>query len=157
MDSSTSLPEPTLLPGHSPPLTAITPTDQRGIVIIATSLSLVFGLVSVLLRLFIRREFRQPFFGDDVATVMSMVGFTYACSTTSTPELTEARSSWPYRLVLSLLVCLMVLVKHEKMSQARNSSSGRRYGSSCILDLLKLAIELLYQNSTPISATSFTS
>lgn len=73
MDNSTSLPEPTLLPGQSPPLTVITPTDQGGVVIIATSLALIFALVSVLLRLFIRVEFRHRFFGDDVAALLSMV------------------------------------------------------------------------------------
>jgi hypothetical protein len=70
--SSPGLPEPSLLPGQSAPLTVITPTNQSGIVIIATALALVFALVSVLLRLFIRVEFRQRFAGDDVATFISM-------------------------------------------------------------------------------------
>ena len=91
MDRSTSLPEPTLLPGQSPPLTVITPTDQRGIVIIATGLSLVFALVSVLLRLFIRRDFRHSFFGDDVAALMSMVRLLLLSLVLLTAELTETR------------------------------------------------------------------
>jgi hypothetical protein len=72
MDNSTSPSEPTLLPGQSPPLTVITPTDQGGIVIIATALALIFALISVLLRVFVRVEFRNRFFGDDVAALLSM-------------------------------------------------------------------------------------
>ncbi|KAB5513115.1 hypothetical protein GE09DRAFT_638123 [Coniochaeta sp. 2T2.1] len=72
MDSSTSLPEPTVLPGQSPPLTVITSTDQSGIVIIATALALIFAFVSILLRLFIRVEFRHRFFGDDIVALLCM-------------------------------------------------------------------------------------
>jgi hypothetical protein len=73
MDNTTSPPEPTLLPGQSAPLTVITATDQGGVVIIATALALVFALVSVLLRLFVRVEFRHRWSGDDLAAMSSMV------------------------------------------------------------------------------------
>lgn len=40
--------------------------------IIATALALIFALVSVVLRLFIRVEFRHRFVGDDLAALLSM-------------------------------------------------------------------------------------
>ncbi|OIW26306.1 hypothetical protein CONLIGDRAFT_683294 [Coniochaeta ligniaria NRRL 30616] len=70
MDNSTSPSEPTLMPGQSPPLTVITPTDQGGIVVIAAALALIFALVSIVLRLFIRVEFRRRFFGDDAFMII---------------------------------------------------------------------------------------
>jgi hypothetical protein len=62
-----------LLPGQSAPLTVITPTDQRGVVLIATALSLSFTLISLLIRLFIRLEFRQRFARDDLLVALAAV------------------------------------------------------------------------------------
>ena len=63
----------TLLPGQSAPLASITSTDERGIVLIATSLGLAFSLISLVIRIFIRIDFHQAFARDDVAVVASMV------------------------------------------------------------------------------------
>ena len=63
----------TLLPGQSPPLTVITSTDQRGVVLIATALGLVFGLISLLIRIFIRLEFGTGFSRDDIFAAVAMV------------------------------------------------------------------------------------
>src|SRR3569833_897563 len=58
---------------HAPPLVVITDTDQSGILIIAGALGLVFAVISILIRLFIRYEFRTRFSKDDVACFASMV------------------------------------------------------------------------------------
>jgi hypothetical protein len=63
----------TLLSGQSAPLASITSTDERGIVLIATSLGLAFALISLVIRIFIRIDFHQAFARDDVAAVASMV------------------------------------------------------------------------------------
>jgi hypothetical protein len=62
-----------LLPGQSPPLSIITSTNQSGIVIIAAALGLAFSGISLLLRVFIRLDFRNQFAKDDVAAIASMV------------------------------------------------------------------------------------
>lgn len=80
------------MPGQSPPLTVITPTDQGGIVVIATALALIFALVSIVLRLFIRVEFRRRFFGDDVAALLSMASYQVLLDDCNA-GLTETRSS----------------------------------------------------------------
>jgi len=72
MDSNSTAP-PALLPGQSPPLTVITPTDQGGILYIATALALIFAFISILIRLFIRMEFRHSFSNDDIAALLAMV------------------------------------------------------------------------------------
>jgi hypothetical protein len=41
--------------------------------LIATSLGLAFALISLVIRIFIRIDFRQAFARDDVAAVASMV------------------------------------------------------------------------------------
>jgi hypothetical protein len=64
---------PTLLPGQSPPLTIITSTNQSGVVLIATTLGLIFGLISLLIRIFIRLEFRTGFSRDDILAAVAMV------------------------------------------------------------------------------------
>lgn len=64
---------PTLLPGQSPPLTIITSTNQSGVVLIATALGLIFGLISLLIRMFIRLEFRTGFARDDILAAVAMV------------------------------------------------------------------------------------
>jgi hypothetical protein len=62
-----------LLPGQSLPLATITSTDERGIVLIATSVALAFSLISLLIRIFIRVDFHQAFARDDIAAVAAMV------------------------------------------------------------------------------------
>ena len=62
-----------LLPGQSPPLSIITSTNQSGVVIIAAALGLAFSGISLLLRVFIRLDFRNQFAKDDVAAIASMV------------------------------------------------------------------------------------
>ncbi|OAA67119.1 hypothetical protein SPI_01695 [Niveomyces insectorum RCEF 264] len=55
-----------------PPLKAVTATDQGGILAIAASLGLVFGIVSLLMRVYVRVECRAAFGKDDMAAVLSM-------------------------------------------------------------------------------------
>jgi hypothetical protein len=69
-----------LLPNQSPPLSVITATDQRGVVLIATALSLSFALISMLIRLFIRLEFRHRFARDDAVAVVAMVSLVLRCT-----------------------------------------------------------------------------
>lgn len=70
-----------LYPGQSPPFTHISPTNQSGVVLIATALALVFAIVSLLIRLFIRYQFRADFAKDDVLSFLSMVSNTKPAST----------------------------------------------------------------------------
>lgn len=71
------------LPGQSPPLAALTQTDRSGIVVIATSLCLVFGLFSMAIRISVRQYFRRAQLAwDDVASITSMVG----CPRSPRPE-----------------------------------------------------------------------
>lgn len=62
-----------LLPGQTAPLTVITATDQSGVIIIATALALTFALISILLRLFIRKDFQHRFEKDDLLAIISIV------------------------------------------------------------------------------------
>lgn len=62
-----------LLPGQSPPLTIITPTDHSGLVLIATALGFVFALVSLLIRAYVRYEFSRQFARDDVLVTVAVV------------------------------------------------------------------------------------
>lgn len=62
-----------LLPGQSAPLTVITATDQSGIVLIATALGLSFAIISFIIRIYIRLEFRHQFSRDDVVCAFAMV------------------------------------------------------------------------------------
>lgn len=77
MASSTATAESStthILPGQSSPLASITHTDKSGIVVIATSLCLVFSLFSMAIRIFVRQYFRRAQLGwDDVASITSMV------------------------------------------------------------------------------------
>ncbi|KFY95000.1 hypothetical protein V498_03592 [Pseudogymnoascus sp. VKM F-4517 (FW-2822)] len=69
MDSTT----PVVAPGQSPPLTVISPTDQGGVVLIITALGMVFALVSILIRLYIRLQIRHTYERDDTAVAIAMV------------------------------------------------------------------------------------
>lgn len=63
------------LPGQSPPLAALTHTDKSGIVVIATSLCLVFSLFSMAIRILVRQYFRRAQLGwDDIGSIAAMVG-----------------------------------------------------------------------------------
>lgn len=55
-----------LLPGQSAPLTTITPTAHRGLVVITTALSLVFAFVSIVIRAYVRYQFSNSFGTDDI-------------------------------------------------------------------------------------------
>ena len=68
-----SAPAPTATAGTIPPLTAITPTNQSGVVLIGTALALIFSLVSLLIRLYIRLQLRYQFSCDDAASVGAVV------------------------------------------------------------------------------------
>lgn len=70
MDSTS----PVLAPGQSPPLTVISPTNQGGVVLIITALGMVFALVSILIRLYIRLQIRHAYERDDAAVAVAMVG-----------------------------------------------------------------------------------
>ncbi|CAK7217649.1 hypothetical protein SBRCBS47491_003232 [Sporothrix bragantina] len=56
-----------------PPLKAVTDTDQGGILAITASLGLVFGVISLLIRTYVRIECRAAFGKDDYAAFLSMV------------------------------------------------------------------------------------
>ncbi|KFY38630.1 hypothetical protein V494_04294 [Pseudogymnoascus sp. VKM F-4513 (FW-928)] len=64
---------PVLAPGQSPPLTVISPTNQSGVLLIVTALGLVFALVSILIRLYIRLQIRHAYERDDTAVAVAMV------------------------------------------------------------------------------------
>ncbi|KFY42604.1 hypothetical protein V495_04422 [Pseudogymnoascus sp. VKM F-4514 (FW-929)] len=69
MDSTT----PVLAPGQSPPLAVISPTNQGGVVLIITALCMVFALVSILIRLYIRLQIRHAYERDDSAVAIAML------------------------------------------------------------------------------------
>ncbi len=54
-------------------LAAITPTNHTGIVLIGTALALVFSVVSMLIRLYIRFQIRHEFSLDDTASIAAVV------------------------------------------------------------------------------------
>ena len=56
-----------------PPLKAVTATDQGGILAITASLGLVFGVISLLIRTYVRIECRASFGRDDYTAFASMV------------------------------------------------------------------------------------
>lgn len=60
---------PTVLP----PLKAVTATDQGGVLAITASLGLVFGVISLLIRTYVRIECRASFGRDDYTAFASMV------------------------------------------------------------------------------------
>ncbi|KFZ03048.1 hypothetical protein V502_11277 [Pseudogymnoascus sp. VKM F-4520 (FW-2644)] len=64
---------PVLAPGQSPPLTVISPTNQGGVILIITALGMVFALVSILIRLYIRLQIRHSYERDDTAVAIAMV------------------------------------------------------------------------------------
>ncbi len=63
----------TLLPGQSPPLTIITPTNQSGIVLIVTTLALTTALISILIRVYMQLKIRRQYSHDDFLALISMV------------------------------------------------------------------------------------
>lgn len=65
---------PVLAPGQSPPLTVISPTNQGGVILIITALGMVFALVSILIRLYIRLQIHHAYERDDTAIAVAMVG-----------------------------------------------------------------------------------
>jgi hypothetical protein len=62
-----------LLPGQSAPLATITPTDHRGLVAIATALGLIFSLISIVIRAYVRYQFSNSFGTDDVVIAVAFV------------------------------------------------------------------------------------
>ena len=62
-----------LLPGQSAPLTTITPTDHRGLVVITTALSLVFAFVSIVIRAYVRYQFNTSFGTDDIVIAIAFL------------------------------------------------------------------------------------
>lgn len=71
--AAVTAPTSTLLPGQSPPLAALTDTNRSGIVLITTSLCLIFALLSITIRLYVRLQFRHQIDRDDFASFVSMV------------------------------------------------------------------------------------
>ncbi|KAK5658295.1 hypothetical protein OQA88_2270 [Cercophora sp. LCS_1] len=79
-DSTEGTPPPTpgpgeLYPGQSAPLATLTPTDQSGVVVIATTLALVLALTFMIIRMYVRLQFQRGFARDDIASVVSTVTF----------------------------------------------------------------------------------
>jgi hypothetical protein len=64
-----------LMPGQSPPIAIITPTDQRGVLWIVTPFCLVAVIVSVLIRAYVRVEFSQSYGKDDISIFGAFVCF----------------------------------------------------------------------------------
>jgi len=62
-----------LLQEQSAPVTIITSTDRSGLVLIAIALGLAFALVSLLIRVYVRREFSHQFARDDFVVAIAMV------------------------------------------------------------------------------------
>ncbi|KAK3353306.1 hypothetical protein B0T25DRAFT_207929 [Lasiosphaeria hispida] len=67
--------EPGVFPGQSAPLAVLTTTDQSGVIIIGATLALIFAVISMLIRLYVRLEFRHSFARDDLASVGSLALF----------------------------------------------------------------------------------
>lgn len=62
-----------LMPGQSPPVAIITPTDQRGVLWIVAALCLVTAVLSLLIRGYVRAEFSQSYGHDDVSILGAFV------------------------------------------------------------------------------------
>lgn len=62
-----------LAPGNSAPLATITSTDHRGLVGIATALALIFSLISLVIRGYVRYEFSNSFGTDDVVIAVAFL------------------------------------------------------------------------------------
>ncbi|PMD55142.1 uncharacterized protein K444DRAFT_98884 [Hyaloscypha bicolor E] len=69
MDSNST----TLLPGQSAPIAIITATDQSGIVLIGTALTLAVSLTSLLMRGYMQLQIRHQFSHDDFVAMGSML------------------------------------------------------------------------------------
>ena len=69
---SSQLP-PAQLPGSSPPHAVITPLDQAGVLYIVTALALIFALLSIIIRVYVRYEFSHSFGADDVSCGVAFV------------------------------------------------------------------------------------
>ena len=61
------------MPGQSAPLATITSTDHRGLVAIATALGLIFSLISLVIRGYVRYEFSNSFGADDVVICVAFL------------------------------------------------------------------------------------
>ena len=67
-------PETGLYPGQSAPLATLTATDQGGVVAIGAALALVFALVSMLIRFYVRTQFQRSVGSlDDAASAAATV------------------------------------------------------------------------------------
>ncbi|KAK0641657.1 hypothetical protein B0T16DRAFT_461695 [Cercophora newfieldiana] len=65
-----------LYSGQSAPLATLTATDQGGVVAIGTSLALVFALISMLIRFYVRTKFQRDVGSrDDAASAAAMILF----------------------------------------------------------------------------------
>ncbi|KAK1759194.1 hypothetical protein QBC47DRAFT_99712 [Echria macrotheca] len=64
-----------LYPGQSAPLATLTATDQSGAVIIGAALALVFALIAMFIRLYVRLQFQRGFSMDDMLAATSMAFF----------------------------------------------------------------------------------
>ena len=62
---------PSLLPGQSPPLVVISPTEKGGVIIITTALGLAFVLVSLLIRAYVRYGFSPGRFAWDDGLILA--------------------------------------------------------------------------------------
>lgn len=123
MDSSSEA----LLPGQSPPLSVITPTDHSGIVLIVTILGIIFALISIIIRVYIRLQRRNAFARDDVAATIAMVSICIWNICYFKLELTITRYSPSYNLVLSLLELPMAMARPSKASQRAASYRCKRW------------------------------
>jgi hypothetical protein len=65
--------DPNIFPEQSPPPSVITPTNQSGVLIITAALTLTLGLVSLVIRGYVRYEFSHAFGTDDALAVVAFV------------------------------------------------------------------------------------
>ncbi len=139
MDNSTDAPG--LLPGQSPPLSAVNATEQDGVLVIATALGLVFALISSFIRLFVRLEFSSRFAKDDVASFFSTVSQFGAVWLTCPPALCAADAADQVLAIVQSSVVFVAISKGFGKTLARSRRStcrrGRRYARGpCLLGYL---------------------
>ncbi|KAK5049004.1 hypothetical protein LTR84_005426 [Exophiala bonariae] len=64
-----------LMPGQSPPIAIVTPTDQRGVLWIVTWFCLATAVVSLLIRVYVRIAFSQSYGKDDISIFGAFISF----------------------------------------------------------------------------------
>ena len=67
-------PEPSLLPGQSPPFFIVTPTDQAGVIVNVTAFCLILAAISIGIRAYVRFAIiQQNASWDDLAALLALL------------------------------------------------------------------------------------